>query len=67
MKTLEEIFSEYFNCPTTFRLDGELTDEGIKAYSKMTSLIGDLTDIGILPKSARFEDRVDEIISGGNY
>lgn len=67
MKLLEEVFTDYFDCPAPFDNNGELTEQGVLAYTKLLSLIQDLQSLGIVTETERTEDRIDEIIDGAVY
>ena len=67
MKSLEEVFTDYFVCPAPFDNNGELTEQGVLAYTKLLSLIQDLQSLGIVTETERTEDRIDEIIDGAVY
>lgn len=43
MRTLEEIYQQYFGCiGEAFDEDGQLTEDGEKAYYKLCDLLHDL-------------------------
>lgn len=67
MKSLEDIFVDYFDCPAPFDNNGELTEQGVLAYTKLLSLIQDLQSLGVVTETERTEDRIDEIIDGAVY
>ena len=69
MKALEDIFQDYFACPTPFDYQngGELTEEGIVAYTRLLSLLEDLDTLGVGVEMGRVADRIDEIIDGTQY
>ena len=67
MKSLEEVFTDYFDYPAPFDNNGELTEQGVLAYTKLLSLIQDLQSLGIVTETERTEDRIDEIIDGAVY
>ena len=68
MKSLEEIFSEYFDYPAPFDYEtGELTEQGVCAYAKLSSLIRDLEALGVISGAERIEDNIDDIIDGAAY
>ena len=61
------MFTDYFDCPAPFDNNGELTEQGVLAYTKLLSLIQDLQSLGIVTETERTEDRIDEIIDGAVY
>ena len=63
MRTLEEIYQQYFGCiGDAFDEDGQLTEAGEKAYYKLCDLLQDLQALGIITNADRAEGVIDEII-----
>lgn len=60
-KTLSEILQTYFGCKVPFRKNGEFTTSGEKAYDKLTNLLDDLQDLGVIKSSASCMKVLDEI------
>ena len=70
---LEDFFKKWFGVKHPFlahpkkRKDGGteyLTSKGYVAYRKMMDLLGDLSELGIIPSGEKALDIVDDIISG---
>lgn len=69
MRALDEILEAYFGVPRAevFDEQGELTEKGAGAYQRLTELVYDLEDIGVLFDAAKVVERLDEITNSDIY